>query len=368
MAAKKATKKARQRKWIITDWFTEEDGDWKEGLSRWQDLDESKIRYAVYVVETGQDGKPHMQGFIHFTRPVALTTIKSRLKSKSIHCETVINDEAAVHYCSKPHEDCSCKHCKKTGERLYGPVEIGTMPNYETKSSETPTDLLIAMIEAGKTDEQIAEEAAWALLRHSRGINSLRFALQRKLSRKWREVEVILLTGEAGTGKTAFAIADSQDGYFKPDLSKKEIWFDGYQGERTLILDDFRGTSCKFEQLLKLLDGHQLSIPIKGGHTYALWTRVYITSNTTPEEWYHRLSGHSEYYDEEDTAKERLAFWRRISLNVFNIYTPQDTYEECLEYVALCIGKAKKDAELKPLIQEGEHKGKDGDASLLGLW
>jgi len=355
--AGKATKKAKQRKWIITDWFTEEDGDWKQGLARWQSLDESTIRYAVYVVETGKDGKAHMQAFIHFTRPLALTTIKSRLKSKSIHCETVINDEAAVHYCSKPHDGCSCKHCSKTGERLYGPVEIGKMPNYEKKSSETPTELLIAMIESGKTDEEIAKEAAWALLRHCRGIASLRFALMRESSRKWREVEVILLTGEAGTGKTAFAISDSADGYFKPDLSKKEIWFDGYQGERTLILDDFRGTSCKFEQLLKLLDGHQLSIPIKGGHTYALWTRVYITSNTTPEEWYHRLTD-SEYFSEIDAAKERLAFWRRITLNVSDIHT-QHTYPDCLDYVASCIDKERKTSS-KVLSALGEqNEGED---------
>lgn len=45
---KKSVKK--QRKWLITDWLTE-DADWQEGLARWQTLDESQVRYAVYVVE-----------------------------------------------------------------------------------------------------------------------------------------------------------------------------------------------------------------------------------------------------------------------------------------------------------------------------
>ncbi len=265
MAAKKGSKKKhvkKQRKVIITDWLTD-DEDWQEGLARWQSLNESQIRYAAYVVEQGdKGGKTHIQGFIHFQRPVALTTIKNRLKSNSIHIEWVMNDEAAVHYCTKPHDGCSCKHCKKgEGKRLYGPVEIGEMPDYGSKTSESPTEMLTKMIEQGLTDEQIAENAPWAILRHSRGIAALRFALTKQKSKQWRNVEVILLTGDAGTGKTAWAIEDSEDGYFKPDLSKKEIWFDGYQGERTLILDDFRGSSCKIEQLLKLLDGHQLSIP-----------------------------------------------------------------------------------------------------------
>lgn len=365
MADKKSTKKkAKQRKWFATDWCTD-DTDWKAGLARWQDLDESLIRYAVYVVETGEGEKPHLQGFFHFTRPITLSTLKSRLKSKSVHCEAVINDEAAVHYCSKPHEGCSCKHCKKPGARLYGPVEVGTMPNYEKKSSETPTEALIAMIQSGKTDEEIAESAAWAILRHSKGIASLRFALMRNRSREWRDVEVILLTGEGGTGKTAFAIADSEDGYFKPDLSKKEIWFDGYQGERTLILDDFRGTSCKFEQLIKLLDGHQLSVPIKGGHTYALWTRVYITSNTTPEEWYYRLT-ESQFFDDITVAKEKVVFWRRIAVNVSDI-TTQHTYPECLEYVALCIEKERNRA-TKSFIALGEQNEGEDDQTLLGIW
>ena len=361
---RKAVKK--QRKWIITDWCTAEDGDWQEGIKRWQALDESKIRYAVWVVETGKDKKAHIQGFIHFQRPIAMTTVKSRLNSKSVHVETVINDDAAAHYCSKPHEGCSCKHCGKAGERLYGPVEIGEKPDYKSQKKVKPMEELALMIQKGLTDEQLASEAPWALLRHSRGINALRFAHMKAESRKWRDVEVILLLGDAGTGKTAWAIADSKDDYFKPDLSKKEIWFDGYQGETTLILDDFRGSSCKFEQLLKLLDGHQLSIPIKGGHTYAMWTRVVITSNTTPEDWYSRLNtqSESEWYEEEEKQKECNAFWRRITLEVTDI-------DEKAEYPR-CIGLVQERIDNAKLKQDSETRGitiePQTGCSLMGLW
>jgi len=353
-------KYAKQRKWFATDWLNG-DSDWEEGLARWQSVDPKILRFAVYQVESGEGGKPHIQGMLHFRDNLRIGQVKKILGSNTVHLDPVKSDEVAAHYCSKPHEGCSCKHCRKPGTRIWGPAEIGKMPNYKKGSKTNPTDEVISMIQAGMTDEEIAATAAWAILRHSKGIAALRFALMRQQSREWRDVEVILLTGNAGTGKTAYAIADSQDGYFKPDLSKKEIWFDGYQGERTLILDDFRGTSCKFEQLLKLLDGHQLSLPIKGGHTYALWTRVIITSNTTPEEWYHRLSGVSPYHDKKEIDRERLAFWRRVNLNVSDIETPQNTYKDCIEYVGLCIDRERKPAE-KP-AGNGEQSEDDDDAS-----
>ena len=34
------------------------------------------------------------------------------------------------------------------------------------------------------------------------------------------------------------------------------------------------------------LDGYQLRLPIKGGHTYAYWNKVYITTNKPWENWH----------------------------------------------------------------------------------
>ncbi len=344
MAGKKRKVVSKQRKWIITDWCTEEDGDWNKGIERWLALDESKIRYAVWQVESGDGGKPHIQGFIHFQRPIAMTTVKSRLQSKSIHIEKVRDDAAASAYCEKPDDATNTRH--------YGPVIIGTKPKYGEKGV-SPTEALCNMVARGYSDEQLAEEAPWALLRHSRGINALRYAHLRSESRKWREVEVIVLCGHAGTGKTAWAIDTSAEGgYYKPDLSKSSLWYDGYQGERTLILDDFRGTSMKFEELLKVLDGHQLQLPIKGGHTYAMWTRVVITSNTTPDEWYYRLNRYahnSQFESETETEfKEReiAAFERRITLQVEDI-TEEAKYPECISLVQAKVDKAKEEPSQK---------------------
>lgn len=44
-------------------------------------------------------------------------------------------------------------------------------------------------------------------------------------------------------------------------------WFDGYTGQETAIIDDFRNKQCKYEWLLRLTDIYPLSVPIKGGFT-----------------------------------------------------------------------------------------------------
>ena len=63
------------------------------------------------------------------------------------------------------------------------------------------------------------------------------------------------------------------------------VWWDGYMGEKTLIIDDFDGW-ISHNRMLGLLDGYQCRLAIKGGFTYARWTKVIITSNKRPESWY----------------------------------------------------------------------------------
>ena len=62
-------------------------------------------------------------------------------------------------------------------------------------------------------------------------------------------------------------------------------WWDGYDGDEILLIDDFYG-QIKVARMLHLMRGYQCRLPIKGGFTYAMWQKVYITSNTHPNMWY----------------------------------------------------------------------------------
>ena len=74
-----------------------------------------------------------------------------------------------------------------------------------------------------------------------------------------------------------------------PDAYKwhaNEKWFDGYKGQKRLVIDEFRDSQMTCASLLKYLDVYKLKLEIKGSHTWAKWDEVFITSNINPEEWY----------------------------------------------------------------------------------
>jgi len=62
--------------------------------------------------------------------------------------------------------------------------------------------------------------------------------------------------------------------------------FQGYRGQKTIVLDEYEGQGISYKQLLRILDGHQLRLNLKGKHTYAKWNKVFITSNKDPNRWF----------------------------------------------------------------------------------
>lgn len=334
MGAKNADKRKKARKWIITDWVLT-DESWEDLFEVWNNADWSRMRYAVYTVETGESEKPHVQGFLHFQRPVPLSGVKSFIGRTTLHAERVIDDDAASHYCEKPVQGCDCKHCKKarqTGGVLAGPVEVGTRPEYGT-TAQAPTDAVAEMVKQGWSDDKIAREAPWALIRYSRGIQSLRKASMVTLAKARRDVTVILLTGAAGTGKSSWAYdIYGVDNVYAPNLEGNRLWFDDYAGEKVLLLDDFRGgNSVSLHNLLKYLDGRpKQQLQVKGSHLYALWDVVVITSNTEPADWYHELAESSFH----NNQFEKDAFWRRISYHIDDVTEPWNPETRCTAFTS----------------------------------
>ena len=103
-----------------------------------------------------------------------------------------------------------------------------------------------------------------------------------KLSRKWRKVHVDFIVGPTGQNKTRRALYTGDSNIMDPNVYKincNELrWFDGYRGQKTLLLDEFKN-QVTLTRLLDLLDGHQCRLEYKGGHTYALWDKIIITTN-----------------------------------------------------------------------------------------
>ncbi|RYQ44121.1 replication protein [Bifidobacterium pseudolongum subsp. globosum] len=86
--------------------------------------------------------------------------------------------------------------------------------------------------------------------------------------------------------------------------------FDGYQGEATLILDEFDGT-LPLSLLLNVLDGYRLELPARYSNRLAKYTRVIIISNAALSNFY------TTTVDPSSTPDRLRALYRRITRYVF---------------------------------------------------
>jgi len=114
---------------------------------------------------------------------------------------------------------------------------------------------------------------------------------ERTSDRQATGVNVVAIYGASRTGKTYFVINKccSPNSYFKLDCSSVKngkLWFDGYEGQPDLILDDFDDGVCAPAFLKNLTDPYKLRLETKGSTTWAGWTTVYFTSNVAPRTWF----------------------------------------------------------------------------------
>ena len=117
--------------------------------------------------------------------------------------------------------------------------------------------------------------------------------------RNWKP-NVIWIWGPSGSGKTQLAhiICENEDTYMKDESQ----WWDGYDGHKNIIIDDFRGKQMNFTYLLKLLDRYELRVQIKGGYRQILAKNIIITSIHAPDRSY-------SFLEEEEPMKQ---LYRRI--------------------------------------------------------
>ncbi len=74
---------------------------------------------------------------------------------------------------------------------------------------------------------------------------------------KERDLQVIYITGQSGSGKTLIAKYISEKAGYDPFISGSgDDILDGYDKEECIILDDFRAGTMKFNEVLKFIDNN----------------------------------------------------------------------------------------------------------------
>lgn len=215
------------------------------------------ILVCVAARERGEGGTPHIQGHLGFQTPRRLPAVRILLPR--------------AHWTQARSVDHSIEYCRKDGDMI---IDI----DKRTPGKRTDLSQLVEALESGGLPEakRVCPEV---LIRYPAGAKLL-VSLQDCPARD--DFRVMCFIGPAGCGKSLAART------YNPYTWTRGDWFDGYNGESTILLDDFLGShsGLSLSLFLRLADRGALRLPCKGGFIVAKHSLLVITANSPPMCWY----------------------------------------------------------------------------------
>lgn len=236
-----------------------------------------EMKYMVWQREVGENGTPHIQGYVRFVNKKRLNGVKQAIGCNEAHLE-----------CANGSEEENRGYCTKEESRMAGtqPTEHGEYNAEEGKQGKrSDLEAIAAMCKAGASLAEIADAHPGDMIRYHSGIAATRELLAPKPPVQ-REVQVLVLWGPTGTGKTHRVLTDEslQGKIFKCKAGRDP--FGQYNNEEVLFLEEFRWQDWTIQTLNDLLDKWICPLDCRYRNKYAYWTKVIICSNDNPTSWF----------------------------------------------------------------------------------
>lgn len=149
-------------------------------------------------------------------------------------------------------------------------------------------DLKNRLINGELSIEDILLEYPDKYHQYGRTLEKIDELVQRKRRRPEVMPECIWYYGPTGTGKSHRARQHEDDStYYWPDDNG---WWDTYNGEKTIIFNEFRG-NIRFKKLLEICDKWNCDLSRRGrGPAKCMANRIIITSSLHPSDCYNNLA------------------------------------------------------------------------------
>lgn len=235
-----------------------------------------EVQYLTYQKERcPSSGKSHWQGYIELKVTGTQKDIKA-ITGKSSHVEPS-RSSAAIAYC----------HKEET--RIEGPYEFGEKSKEHGRGSRSDLGLLGKRVRERGGIEGIAESDPGAYIKYHRGLHALR-QISIKARDRTQKPDVRVYIGASGSGKTRSVYDEFGDNevYAKNRSTK---WWDGYDGQACILIDDFMGSEAiPIEELLTICDRYPYLGETKGGHVRLGQAVIIFTTTLELNEWYQGMA------------------------------------------------------------------------------
>ncbi len=240
--------------------------DYEQKINFVQDFFEAKTEYGCYGKELTKSGKEHLQCFYYLKNA---KTVSAMLKFFKKTCL----EGAHLEFCKGSLLENRLYCVKELGD-FY---EFGTPPKPGERKDLSATRNLL--LNTGKMRD---------IVEQTENLQSIRvcekYLSYHETARDWKPY-VTWIFGRTGVGKSRVSrrFCDPNDTWVSDGPLK---WWEGYDAHKYVILDDFRGSHCTFEYLLRILDRYGMRVECKGGARQLLATHIFVTSDRSPEECY----------------------------------------------------------------------------------
>lgn len=231
----------------------------------------ANITEYVICRELHEDGNPHSHCFVMLDRELNNTT------------DARVLDYQGHHPSIEPTRSCKAviKYCAAEGNYLTN-IEA-KIKRYRGEASRLDRNTIAQKIMDGTKLHTLVDENPSLLFGYSRLKNDVACYMLDKATIKDLEGPCGLwIGGPAGAGKSTIAFSRFGDYYPKG----KNKWFDGYNGQPTMVLDDVDSSWVEFKDYLKWWAGQfKFLAEFKGGTMLIRPSKCVVTSNFTLEEW-----------------------------------------------------------------------------------
>lgn len=236
------------------------------------EVDSGAIKYVLVGKEVAPTtGTKHLQCYVHFKSQRIAKALNKKFGGHWTACNG--DEQSNYNYCSK--------------ESIY--YEAG-----EPSKQGKRTDIrgVYEIVGAGGSMHEVIEEheGSYQALRHAELLMKYSSPSRSKVYGDDFKPEVVWIWGRPGSGKTRWAVHKMRELYGDDwwMMSNNFQWWEGYQRQPGVILDELRCDSCKFTQLLGWLDRYDTRVPIKGSSCQLMAKTIFVTCYEDPMSLYER--------------------------------------------------------------------------------